>query len=134
MDRFRRNPKVTQELIKRNIRDLTEVVTEVAASESMRQKSRVMSHQSCVNIDSHKMTSLYICLQMDKDIFTLQTQTNLSKLLRALKNLSGKERRYKIIRCPSCRDLILRDLITGEEITVKKDDILNECIQLPIGE
>jgi aromatic ring hydroxylase len=70
---------------------------------------------------------------MDKDIITLQTETDLAKRVRAIKNLSRKTR-YEIKRCPTCGEISIRDLLTGKEITIENDDALNEFIQLPIGD
>jgi hypothetical protein len=71
---------------------------------------------------------------MDENIVILQSEeTSLAEKLKALKNLT-RQRRYKLTRCPSCRDIVVRDLLTGEEIMIENGDLLNEYIKLPLGE
>jgi hypothetical protein len=57
-------------------------------------------------------------MDTDKDILTLQSeQTSLAQKVEALKNLTKKQC-YKLRRCLSCRDIVVRDVLTGEEIMI----------------
>jgi hypothetical protein len=73
-------------------------------------------------------------MDTDKDILTLQSEeSSLAEQVKALKNLTKKQC-YKLTRCPSCRNIVVRDSLTGEEIMIDNRDILHEFVELPYGE
>jgi hypothetical protein len=66
----------------------------------------------------------------DPDIRIAQSfDTDVNRKFRAIKRLSNN-RRYKLSRCPSCRNIVVRDIPSGNEIMIDDTELLCELFNL----